>query len=292
MLLGIIQNYDRSYAEAETLLKEALGLGPRRRRRAEDPVRAGPDLRVLGPSAKRPGRPCWSIVRDHAGSAMAQKARETLVALDRKSAPCTVFDSTAARPASGNSADQRRRRAGRSSCGRWPQPSKTTLREPGIAATKRSAWATGIQRSSRPQSTRVGARDVAGQRREARRASGARGQQRPQRGAGPGARQGRQVLVDALVGDERRVEERPGAGRGAPARRGRAGAPGAAPPTLEPASRTRTGPVGASQVEARGVDQHQALDPLRATGPPARRPRRRPGCCPTSAGALRCRAGP
>ena len=46
--------------------------------------------------------------------------------------------------------------AGRSSCGMWPQPSSTTSRAPGIAAAKRSACETWIQRSSRPQITSVG----------------------------------------------------------------------------------------------------------------------------------------
>jgi len=83
MLLAIIQNYDRRYAEAETLLREALSLEP-----------VGDDapklLFVLGRTYASWGRRTDAqktmqiIVRDHAGSAMAQKARETLIALDRK----------------------------------------------------------------------------------------------------------------------------------------------------------------------------------------------------------------
>ena len=83
MLLAIIQNYDRRYPEAEALLREALKLKP-----------AGADepklLFVLGRTYASWGRredaqkTMQIIVRDHAGSAMAQKARETLLALDRK----------------------------------------------------------------------------------------------------------------------------------------------------------------------------------------------------------------
>ena len=47
MLLAIIQNYDRKYAEAEALLKEALAHPPRHRVRLQDAVRPGPALRGL-----------------------------------------------------------------------------------------------------------------------------------------------------------------------------------------------------------------------------------------------------
>jgi thioredoxin-like negative regulator of GroEL len=81
MLLAIIQNYDRKYAEAEALLKEALSL------KGEDDSRL---LFVLGRTYMSWGRrdearkTLQTIVRDHAGSAVAQKARETLTALDRR----------------------------------------------------------------------------------------------------------------------------------------------------------------------------------------------------------------
>jgi thioredoxin-like negative regulator of GroEL len=83
MLLAIIQNYDRKYAEAEALLKGALKIKP-----------AGDDepkiLFVLGRTYASWGRreeaqkTMQAILHDHAGSAMAEKARETLLALDRK----------------------------------------------------------------------------------------------------------------------------------------------------------------------------------------------------------------
>ena len=83
MLLAIIQNYDRKYAEAEALLKGALKIKP-----------AGDDEAkiqfVLGRTYASWGRReeaqkiMQLILREHAGSAMAERARETLLALDRK----------------------------------------------------------------------------------------------------------------------------------------------------------------------------------------------------------------
>ena len=86
MLLAIIQNYDRKFGEAESLLKDALGPAPGGRGRAEAPLRPRPDLRLLGqgrrtrsarcrrscastrrtPSPRRPARrssPCSSARR-------------------------------------------------------------------------------------------------------------------------------------------------------------------------------------------------------------------------------------
>jgi tetratricopeptide (TPR) repeat protein len=83
MILAIIQNYDRKYGDAEGLLKEALGIKPV----GEDQAKI---LFVLGRTYASWGRRedaqkmMQKIVREHAGSAMAQKARETLLALDRK----------------------------------------------------------------------------------------------------------------------------------------------------------------------------------------------------------------
>jgi thiol-disulfide isomerase/thioredoxin len=83
MLLAIIQNYDRRYGEAEELLNEALGIKPTGEDRAKI-------LFVLGRTYASWGRRedaqkmMQKIVREHAGSVMAQKARETLIALDRK----------------------------------------------------------------------------------------------------------------------------------------------------------------------------------------------------------------
>ncbi|HVQ28130.1 MAG TPA: tetratricopeptide repeat protein, partial [Vicinamibacteria bacterium] len=83
MILAIIQNYDRKYAEAEELLKDALAIKPV----GEDQAKI---LFVLGRTYASWGRRddaqkmMQRILRDHAGSVMAQKARETLLALDRK----------------------------------------------------------------------------------------------------------------------------------------------------------------------------------------------------------------
>jgi thioredoxin-like negative regulator of GroEL len=83
MMLAIIQNYDRKYGEAEGLLKEALGIKPA----GEDQAKI---LFVLGRTYASWGRredaqkTMQKIVREHAGSAMAQRARETLLVLERK----------------------------------------------------------------------------------------------------------------------------------------------------------------------------------------------------------------
>ena len=83
MMLAIIQNYDRKYAEAEGLLKDALNIKPT----GEDQAKI---LFVLGRTYASWNRRddaqkmMQRILRDYPGSPMAQKARETLVALDRK----------------------------------------------------------------------------------------------------------------------------------------------------------------------------------------------------------------
>jgi thioredoxin-like negative regulator of GroEL len=77
MLLAIIQNYDRKYAEAEALLKEGLGITPL----GEDEPKL---LFILGRTYMKWGRPAdarrlmQKIVSDHPQSAMAEKAREQL----------------------------------------------------------------------------------------------------------------------------------------------------------------------------------------------------------------------
>ncbi len=83
LLLAIIQYYDRKFAEAESLLKEALALRPA----GEDQPKL---LFVLGRTYVSWGRQSEAretmqiIVNEYGQSPMAQKARETLVALDRK----------------------------------------------------------------------------------------------------------------------------------------------------------------------------------------------------------------
>jgi tetratricopeptide (TPR) repeat protein len=83
MILAIVQNYDRKYGEAEGLLKEALAIKPT----GEDQAKI---LFVLGRTYASWGRRddaqkmMQRILRDYSGSPMAQKARETLLALDRK----------------------------------------------------------------------------------------------------------------------------------------------------------------------------------------------------------------
>jgi thioredoxin-like negative regulator of GroEL len=83
MLLGIIQKYDEKYAAAERVLKEALGLRPAGE---YDPK----ILYVLGKTYISWGKPdqaraaLQQVVKEHAGSPVAAKAREQLVALNKK----------------------------------------------------------------------------------------------------------------------------------------------------------------------------------------------------------------
>jgi thioredoxin-like negative regulator of GroEL len=83
MLLAIIQNFDRKYGEAEALLKEALAIRP-----------AGPDepklLFVLGRTYASWGkvpdsqRTMETLVRRYPQDPLAPKAKETIVALERR----------------------------------------------------------------------------------------------------------------------------------------------------------------------------------------------------------------
>jgi tetratricopeptide (TPR) repeat protein len=83
LLLAILQNVQRQYAEAETLIKEALPLDPK-----------APDqpylLFMLGRTYVSWGRHdegvqmMQEIVREHPQSPLAQKARETLFILEKK----------------------------------------------------------------------------------------------------------------------------------------------------------------------------------------------------------------
>jgi len=80
MLLAILDNMDRNYAQAEKLVKEALALGPRGQ---DDPKL----LFVLGRTYVSWGRHAEGvatmeiIVREYPQSPIAQKAKETLVNL-------------------------------------------------------------------------------------------------------------------------------------------------------------------------------------------------------------------
>ena len=82
MLLAIIQNYDHRYAEAESLLKDALALQP-----GDDEPKL---LFILGRTYLKWGRAeearrAWEqIVTAHGKSPMAVKAREQLAVIDRK----------------------------------------------------------------------------------------------------------------------------------------------------------------------------------------------------------------
>jgi thioredoxin-like negative regulator of GroEL len=81
LLLAVIQNNLHRYAEAEALLKEAIGLRPA----GEDGAKL---LFVLGRTYISWGRPAEArltmqqIISDYGQSPLAEKARDTLVALD------------------------------------------------------------------------------------------------------------------------------------------------------------------------------------------------------------------
>jgi thiol:disulfide interchange protein DsbD len=83
MLLAIIQNYDRKFGEAEALLKEALAIRPP----GEDEPKL---LFVLGRTYASWGkvadsqRTMQTIVRQYPQDPLAQKARETIVGLERR----------------------------------------------------------------------------------------------------------------------------------------------------------------------------------------------------------------
>ena len=82
MLVAIIQTYDRKYPAAETLLKDALALRPP----ADYDSKL---LYVLGRTYLASGRrgearsTMLSLLDKHPDSSMADKARETLAALDK-----------------------------------------------------------------------------------------------------------------------------------------------------------------------------------------------------------------
>jgi thioredoxin-like negative regulator of GroEL len=83
MLLAIIQNFDRQYSDAESLLKDALGLRPQ----GEDEPKL---LFILGRNYVAWGRRSEAletmqvIVRDYSQNPFAQKAKDTLAVLERK----------------------------------------------------------------------------------------------------------------------------------------------------------------------------------------------------------------
>ena len=83
LLLGILQNVQRNYAEAEIVIKEALSIDPQ----APDQPQL---LFILGRTYVSWGRRAEgvstmeTIVREHPQSPMAQKARETLVLLEQR----------------------------------------------------------------------------------------------------------------------------------------------------------------------------------------------------------------
>jgi tetratricopeptide (TPR) repeat protein len=83
LLLAILQNVQRQYAEAESLIKEALSLDPQ----APDQPKL---LFILGRTYVSWGRRdegvrmMQEIVKEHPQSPLAQKARETLFILEKK----------------------------------------------------------------------------------------------------------------------------------------------------------------------------------------------------------------
>jgi thiol-disulfide isomerase/thioredoxin len=83
LLLAILQNVQRQYAEAESMIKEALSIDPE----APDQPKL---LFVLGRTYVSWGRRAegvqtmQAIVREHPHSPLAQKARETLFILERQ----------------------------------------------------------------------------------------------------------------------------------------------------------------------------------------------------------------
>ena len=82
MMLGIIRHYEHRYPDAESLLKEALALRP------PGPYEAQL-LYILGRTYKAWGRPDQArealkkVVETYPESPFAQRAQETLLALDR-----------------------------------------------------------------------------------------------------------------------------------------------------------------------------------------------------------------
>jgi thioredoxin len=82
MLLGIIQNYDRKYAEGETVLKEALGFRPVTE---YDPKMLFVLARLyVAWGKKADGRNVlWTLVKEHPDSSVTPKARELLKTLER-----------------------------------------------------------------------------------------------------------------------------------------------------------------------------------------------------------------
>lgn len=82
MLIGIIQNYDRKYAEGETVLKEALAFRPLTE---HDPKMLFVLARLyVAWGKKADGRAVlWTLVKEHPDSAVTPKAKELLKTLER-----------------------------------------------------------------------------------------------------------------------------------------------------------------------------------------------------------------
>ena len=82
MLLGIIQNYDRKFAEGETVLKEALAFRPVTE---YDPKMLFVLARLyVAWGKKEDGRMAlWTLIKEHPDSSVTPKARELLKTLER-----------------------------------------------------------------------------------------------------------------------------------------------------------------------------------------------------------------
>lgn len=82
MLIGIIQNYDRKYAEGETVLKEALGIRPVTEYDSKMMFVLA-RLYVAWNKKDAARSVLRTLVKEHSESSVAGKARDLLVSLDR-----------------------------------------------------------------------------------------------------------------------------------------------------------------------------------------------------------------
>ena len=84
MLLAILQNYDRNFAEAETLVKDALVPRAARRGRGRSCSSSSAGPTSPGAATQEGVATMQIIVSEHPQSPLAQKAKETLRALEQR----------------------------------------------------------------------------------------------------------------------------------------------------------------------------------------------------------------